>query len=248
MTSNPQVTPVCRAKRFGWLLFFTVLSCGLLNATAFAIVVDPIRVPSGITGEFCEKLRGQDITLDIAKRVQARAALSKRVPQLKVHLTREGDYPVSWQERVAQANERSDLFIALHFESSPTPQAAGLRLYSLQPDLTLATSRQRDPIIEAQKPRSMSSVALKHAAETDRLLTELEISFAKNLNSRAYVLRDMFLPLMGVDAPAVMVGLGFLSNAEDCQKLADEAYRNRLAAALLDAAGQYKLQTRANLR
>jgi N-acetylmuramoyl-L-alanine amidase len=244
MTSKGRVTPVWCAKRLGWLLFFTGLFGFTAGSVTYAVVIDPVRNAKGLAGQGCEALSGQDVTLDIARRMQT--ALQQSAKGQQVELTRQGDYPVSWQERVAMANKNSSFYVVLQLESSPTTETAGLRLYTLQPDITLAAAQKTAPIIEAQKPQSLSSVALKHAAESDRLLTEFEIAMSKNLNLRPHLLRGMFLPLMGVDSPAVMIGLGFLTNTVDCSKLSQENYRQQLAGALASAAVEYISSVRTN--
>ena len=219
-------------------VFLSVFLCSsvlLPLETSATVVLDPGHggARGGVGG--CEGLREKQLTLQMALQIQKKTAAHKVV------LTRSDDNNLQWQQRAALANQQNvSLFLSLHAESSPMPETRGMRLYALLPNMQLShMPLQADELVRsyALDPTkllpTLDAIALQHIAESDRLSTELEIALRQSFaETDITVMRGRYVPLMGVQAPAVMIGLGFLSNAIDCENLKKSDYRARLVQAI----------------
>ena len=124
---------------------------------------------------------------------------------LKVVMTRDADTFLELEERAAIGNRcRADLFVSIHSDSSPSSSTRGYTLY-------VARSASRSS-------RRAASAISKSMART-------------GLSSRG-VQRADFRVLVQTRGPAVLVELGYLSNAGEARLLRDGAFQNRLARAL----------------
>jgi len=103
-------------------------------APATVIVLDPGHggVETGAVGP--GGVQEKEVVLDLARRLQA--ALQKE-PGVAVVLTRDEDRQVARDERTAIANQnRAELFVSLHLNSSPAKGAAGAETYFLSAEAT----------------------------------------------------------------------------------------------------------------
>ena len=203
-------------------------------ATNRVIVIDPGH--GGMNAGAKSLADGHDekeFTLDWARRLARLLATNG----WQVFLTRTNDVDVSLSNRVAFAEEhKADLFISLHFNSAaPNQQQAGLETYCLTPS-------------------GMSST-LKREFEDDPSLVfsnngfdEQNFLFAMNLHrvlvkdmamSDRGVRRARFLGVLrGQNRPAILIEGGFLSNPAEARRIADPAFREKLAEAVANALGQ----------
>jgi N-acetylmuramoyl-L-alanine amidase len=127
---------------------------------------------------------------------------------LDARMTRSDDRFIELEERSALANRlRADLFVSIHADAARNRAAQGFTVY---------VSRQ---------PTSASQAAADAIAR--RLQAVVGASRGrKEANYRV---------LVGTSGPAVLVELGYLSNAEEATRLASPAYRRQLAIALANA-------------
>ncbi len=189
----------------------------------------------------------KDLTLQLARTL--RAQLERRLP-VTVVLTRGEDAELPLDTRSALANQqKADLFISLHLNSSPGGNAQGAETYFLS---LVASDERAARAAEAENagdPLSDLQLILwdlaqsHHMVESQRLagLIQEELNQALELRNRG-VKQAPFRVLMGAAMPAVLVELGFLSNPREEQRLLDPLYRTRLADALVDAVGRYRAQ------
>jgi N-acetylmuramoyl-L-alanine amidase len=198
---------------------------------------------SGVRG--ADDLVEKNLTIAVAKRLKAR--IEERLG-LRVVLTRDNDDDVDVDKRAAVANNnKADLLISLHVNASLRPAARGAQIYVInQSDYAdhmpggLGTGVQV-PIMgggtRAIDPLPWGYAQLAHA--------DASIAFAaivlKRLQDSGVTLHDPSLPvaplrlLAGVNMPAVLIEMGFLTNADDAQALASDATQNAIADALLAA-------------
>ena len=141
--------------------------------------------------------REKDITLNYAKLLRAALLDTGRY---RVALTREDDRFIMLPERVAIARkEKADLFISLHADSNPNPDARGLSIYTLSEN---ASDDESAALAERVSASSRSYAARASALRTFNLRPRrLTAEPSHNETSRARIVAIMMT--------------GFTSSAED---------------------------------
>ena len=222
-------------------------------AAATVIVLDPGHggVETGAVGP--GGLQEKEVTLDLARRLQA--VLQRSDPGLAVVLTRDEDRQVARDERTSIANQnRAELFVSLHLNSSPAKGAAGAETYFLSAEATddaartLAgveneAARRGEAVIQTAAGGGQTLDLILWDLAQNQYLTEsarLAEAVQRELNALAGtkdrgVRQAPFTVLMGATMPAILVELGFVSNAAEESKLKDGAYRDRVVDALARA-------------
>jgi N-acetylmuramoyl-L-alanine amidase len=183
----------------------------------------------------------KDLTLAIARRVKA--AIEARLG-IRVLLTRDEDRDVPLDDRTAVANNnKADLFISLHANASFRPSTAGATIYYAAFDSATVTGAlagvDRVPTFSGGL-RDIELVAWDQA-QTHHL--DQSMAFASILEDR---LRDR-VPLasravdrapLGVlesaNMPAVLVEVGFLTNADQEKRLTGADFQNAFVQALTE--------------
>lgn len=115
--------------------------------------------------------------------------------------------------KISRETENS-VFVSIHMNSFPQTQYSGLQVYYSQNDsrsATLAAQIQKDVREQLQPDNSRKT---------------------KPASSNIYLLDR-------ITTPAVLIECGFLSNAEECAKLATEEYRQKLALILATTIADY---------
>lgn len=224
------------------------LSLGVLLTAAPVVIIDPGHggAQEGASGP--GGLVEKNVALAIAKKVKAQ--LEKEV-HAQVVLTRDRDALVHLSERVTLANKkRPDLFISIHANSMPTARQRrlnqGIETYFLSAaasgeDAKKTAARENDD--SGSQPQGASGDTLSF------ILADLQRSETHGDSSRlAYSVHEAlitatgaqdrgvqqapFYVLMGLEAPAVLVEVGFVSHPEEGKKLNDAAYQATLAQAI----------------
>lgn len=200
----------------------------------------------------------KELTLLLAQALKRR--LEARLP-VRVVLTRREDASLPLETRTAIANQnKADLFISLHLNSSRGDQAQGAETYflSLQAsDQQAAASAQRenqgdglgpedgdggDPLFDLQLIL-WDLAQSRYLAESQQLakLIQEELNTTLGLRDRG-VKQAPFTVLMGAAMPAVLVELGFLSNPDEEARLQDPSHRAELVEAMARAISRYRAQ------
>jgi N-acetylmuramoyl-L-alanine amidase len=195
----------------------------------------------------------KELTLLLAR------ALAERLRQelgLRVSLTRTDDVDLGLDDRPAFANQnRADLFLSLHLNSSARGEAKGAETFflSLQAsDERAADAAQLENVV-GESPAEPGSEQFdlqlllwdlaqsRHLAASQRLATLIqeELNRQLDLPDRG-VKQAPFRVLMGASMPAVLVELGFLSSAAEEQRLRNPAYRAELVTTLVRAVSRFK--------
>ncbi len=224
-----------------------------LRSNVRTIVVDPGHggVETGAIGP--DGVDEKDLTLVLARDLEAR--LTQRLP-VRVVLTRTDDSKLPLDSRTAIANQnKADLFISLHLNSSLGAGAHGAETYFLSSQATdtraasAADTENQDAAAPApdngQETQDLQMILWDlaqshHLAESQRFagMVQAELNQALDLKDRG-VKQAPFRVLMGAAMPAVLVELGFISNPEEEAKLQNPAYRADLIDALVRAIGRY---------
>jgi len=189
----------------------------------------------------------KNVTLAIARRVEA---LAEADPDLRVLMTRDGDYFVPLHQRVAKARRVSaDLFVSIHADAWIRPDAHGSSVFALSERGATSTAaawmarRENDADL-------IGGVDLgSHDSGLARVLLDLSTTAQINDSLRFgnSVLRELervnrlhkprveqagFAVLRAPDIPSILVETAFISNPDEELRLRDEAHQQRLARAI----------------
>jgi N-acetylmuramoyl-L-alanine amidase len=192
-------------------------------------------------------LREKNLVLDVAKLLAER--LSKR--GIAVVMTRTVDEFLSLEERTAVANDaKADLFLSIHANASSSRKPAGIETYFASLDATddhaRATAERENSAFGPAAPRFGNADPLaailgdliesQHLQESSEFakIAQNFLASVDRAPSRG-VKQAPFVVLMGVQMPASLVEIGFLTNPEDEKFLRRPRQREDLADALADA-------------
>ncbi len=149
-----------------------------------------------------------------------------------VKYTRTSDQKVDLRTRTKMANsDVGDVYISLHANESPDPDVKGADVFYMSED---AEDEYSKTIAEAENKYIdkkdipgdetgnivKSMLASAHVMESSRLAYDISSNLPSDLGNRG-VKKAMFSVLSGASMPAVLIELGFMSNAEDLKRLND---------------------------
>ncbi len=195
-------------------------------------------------------LMEKDLVLDVATR------LGKLINQqlgAEVVYTRSDDTFIPLEERTKIANnERADLFISIHANSSPEPSATGVETYyfNLTSDKTGLDLATRENATSASSIADLNDLLHKAVLQTkleesrefaQRVQTSLWASSLK-MNSRSRdrgVRQAPFVVLIGATMPSILAEIGFVSNPHDEKLMRKGDQRQKIAEALFKGVSQY---------
>jgi N-acetylmuramoyl-L-alanine amidase len=196
----------------------------------------------------------KDVTMIVAMRVKA--LLEARLG-VRVILTREGDAGVTADRRAALANNnKADLFISLHANGSPVAGLRGAQVLSLAggdyagvegaaprsdaPALPVPVVGGGTRTIDAV-PWQLAQLPHVGASATLANITAQRLAAAGvPMHPRAVDVAPLRI-LVGANMPAILVELGFLTNADDAAALAQPDHLATLAEAIVAAISDVRL-------
>ncbi len=185
----------------------------------------------------------KDVVLDVALRVGK--LLHQRLGAEIVY-TRDDDTFIPLETRTAIANKaQADLFLSIHANSSPEPEARGVEAYYLNftSDPNALDVAARENALSSHSVHQLSDLVRKitlkdkidesreFAADVDAGLYEGLKKGNPGLHDRG-VKKAPFVVLIGAQMPSVLAEISFLTNPNDAEQLRDGAYRERIAEAL----------------
>jgi N-acetylmuramoyl-L-alanine amidase len=191
--------------------------------------------------------REKDVTLAIARRLERLLAAE---PNVRVLMTRDGDYFVPLAARVAKARRvQADLFVSIHADAWIKPDARGSSVFALSE--RGATSAAAAWMAKRENDADLiGGVNLgAHDAGIARVLLDLSTTAQINDSLRFgnAVLRELervndlhkprveqagFAVLKAPDIPSILVETAFISNPDEERRLGDERYQESIAAAI----------------
>jgi N-acetylmuramoyl-L-alanine amidase len=193
----------------------------------------------------------KDLVLDIARRL--RSVLDSRLG-VRVLLTRDDDRVVPHDERASIANNnKADLFISLHANSSPNKSAKGAEVFYLSLDGLGAEARKM-----ADSPESKPVPVLgggsrdidlilwdmaqaRHLTESAAFAMLVEEELRRRVDMSPNPIQQApFRVLVAANMPAVLVEMAFLSNPQQESELASDDFKNRVVQSLYDAIVRYR--------
>ena len=213
------------------------------------IVIDPGHGGADDTGaRGAAGTTEKDVTLSVARNLKA--AVEGRLG-LRVLLTRDADTAVSLDDRAAFANNnRADLFISLHANASLKKEVKGAEVFYLSPDGY--AQAQQQATTTASLPtlgggtRDIDVILwevaqMQHLSQSATFASILEEEMRKHVPMSATPVQQApFRVLVGANMPAVLVEMGFLTNAEQEQEFASPGFQATLVQALFDAIVRFR--------
>ena len=192
-------------------------------------------------------LRESDLTLDLAKRV--RTLLARRLPAVRVVLTRESDVLVSLEQRAAMANAISaDLFLSIHLNAADEPVDRGgvttfvldtgndrqaLRLAARENGTSVAEVSELSRILASLHREDQVTASRAFAGQVHRATLLGGRRVLPRLYDRG-VREAMFYVLVGARMPAVLLEASFLSREPEAEALRTVEYRQALAEGIAE--------------
>jgi N-acetylmuramoyl-L-alanine amidase len=218
---------------------------------------DTVVIDAGHGGED-EGARGprgaleKDVVLDVASRL----ATQLRSRGLRVVLTRDSDHFIPLERRTAIANDaRGDLFVSIHANAARDREAHGVETYFLSIDATDdAAARVAERENGAfQRPGSATApiddpvvailgnlMANEHLSESSTFARMAHASLKSGASRSARGVKQApFVVLVGLQMPASLVEVGFITNAQDAARLHSGEGRSEIARELASAILEY---------
>ena len=224
----------------------------ILPATGIrTIVIDPGHGGDEAGARGAAGTLEKDITLAVARRL--RTMIESRLG-LRVFQTRDDDHAMALDDRSAYANsQRADLFVSLHANAALRPTLKGTEVYYLTGEAVDASegSEGVPPILLPALGGGTRAVDLvrwesaqsRHLRESAALAGTLEQALRGRVEmSGRPVQQAPFRVLVGAAMPAVLVEMGYLSNAEQEKALASSSYQDLVVQALFDGIVRYRAQ------
>ncbi|MBV9081606.1 MAG: N-acetylmuramoyl-L-alanine amidase [Acidobacteriaceae bacterium] len=192
----------------------------------------------------------KDLVLDVAGRL---GALITKQMGADVVYTRSSDVFIPLEDRTKIANEqKADLFISIHANSSPEPSATGVETYYFN----LTSDKTGLDVATRENATAASSIAdlndLLHRAVLQAKLEESRefaqkvqaplwtMSVKMNNHSKDRGVRQApFVVLIGATMPSVLAEIGFVSNPHDEKLMRRSDQRQKIADALFKGVSQY---------
>ncbi len=244
---NAPIAPIAPIAPAGDLPVFTGAAA---RPTIKTIVIDPGHGGDDIGVKGSGGALEKDVTLAVARRVKA--AIEGRLG-MRVLLTHEEGSRVDADGRAAIANNnKADLFISLHANGSPRATLRGAVIYTLSLDRVGEDARR-----QSQADRTVLPVFGGGSREV--ALVEWELAQAAHLDgSNAFagivdqklrttaglpsvvLQRAPMRNLAGTNMPAVLIEMGYLSNADEEKLLASGDFQNGIALALTEAVAAFR--------
>ncbi|RKH39426.1 N-acetylmuramoyl-L-alanine amidase family protein, partial [Corallococcus sicarius] len=206
-------------------------------------------------GDIWEK----EVALQIAQRLREKLEAAGS----EVFLTREHDTAMALAERVAFSNvQRPDLFLSIHANSMPTKRlrerTEGIETYFLSANASGEAARAvadrenaEAPTARSARGHSTLSFILDDLARTEAHSDASRLAYAihPRLVARSGaadrgVQQAPFFVLTGVEAPAVLIEVGFISHPQEGARLGKGAYQEALAQAISEGVQAFLRETR----
>ncbi|MCP3138454.1 N-acetylmuramoyl-L-alanine amidase family protein [Pyxidicoccus xibeiensis] len=223
------------------------------------IVIDPGHGGAKEGAKGPGELREKDVALQVAQRLRARLEAAGG----EVYLTRERDSLVSLTERVSLTNDHgADLFISIHANSMPTKKmrarTEGIETYFMSANASGEAARAvadrenaEAPVARAARGDSTLAFILEDLVRTEAHTDSSRLAYAIHprliARTRAAdrgVQQAPFFVLSGVECPAVLVEVGYISHPQEGLKLGRADYQEKLAEAISEGVLTFLKETR----
>lgn len=198
--------------------------------------------------------REKDITLAIAKKLKQQVDAE---PNMRAILTRDSDFFIPLHGRVVKArNMQADLFISIHADAFVRPEARGSSVFALSEKG--ATSASARYLAKKENESDLIGGVSLDTKDMNLARTLLDLSQTATINDSLklgkFVLSKVgevntlhkgsveqagFAVLKSPDIPSILVETAFISNPDEERRLNDDAYQEKLTAAILAGVKKY---------
>lgn len=198
--------------------------------------------------------REKDITLAIAKKLKQQVDAE---PNMRAILTRDSDFFIPLHGRVVKArNVQADLFISIHADAFVRPEARGSSVFALSEKG--ATSASARYLAKKENESDLIGGVSLDTKDMNLARTLLDLSQTATINDSLklgkFVLTKVgevntlhkgsveqagFAVLKSPDIPSILVETAFISNPDEERRLNDDAYQEKLTAAILAGVKKY---------
>ena len=233
-------------------------------AKQFALGVQKIVIDPGHGGRdpgapgHAKGVWEKDITLNLAKKLARKLSSSLKCD---VALTRTSDQYLSLEERTAIANtQKADLFISLHCNAAENKRLKGIETYFLN----LATDEKAIAVAARENATSKKNISdletilndlMKNAKinESSRLAEDVQNSLVAEMKKNYSGIKDLgvkqapFYVLIGARMPSILIETAFLSNRQECQRLTNPNYQEKLCNSIKVGIQKYIKETNPEL-
>jgi N-acetylmuramoyl-L-alanine amidase len=194
------------------------------------------------------------VVLSIAKRLKAKIEAE---PNMRVMLTRDGDYFVPLPVRVQKARQvQADLFVSIHADAFIEPTARGSSVFVLSEKGASSTAARW----LASKENAADLIGGVNIRSQDKQLASvlLDLSTTAQINDSVKLAKAVLGEISGInrlhkpavehagfavlkapDIPSILIETAFISNPEEEAKLTDERYQDQMANAIMVGIRKY---------
>ncbi|KXU90294.1 N-acetylmuramoyl-L-alanine amidase [Paraburkholderia monticola] len=208
---------------------------------------DPGAIGGGGTYE-------KHIALDIAKKLRAKIDAQ---PNMRAMMTRDADFFVPLNVRVQKARRvGADLFVSIHADAFTTPEAKGSSVFALS-EHGASSAAARWMANKENSSDLIGGINIKSDdATVNRALFDMSTTaqIRDSMRYGNFVLKEIgdinklhkgsveqagFAVLKAPDIPSILVETAFISNPDEERRLNDDAYREKMANAILTGIKRY---------
>jgi N-acetylmuramoyl-L-alanine amidase len=216
------------------VLVFVVITAGtnLLSAAGrkHLVAIDPSHGGKDAGVKITDKVYEKDITLAIALALQKELV---KEGNMQVILTRDSDIELSAEDRKKILEKlKPDFLLSLHINSGFGKNASGFELY--YPGFKGETAAKKEDKGGAARAKS------RHLNESVRMAHLIQKNLDTLFPRKGRGLREADLPITdGLLIPALVVEMGFATNAEEKKKLLSTNGQAEIAKALSQGIKSY---------
>ena len=215
------------------------------------VVIDPGHGGADFGARGASGALEKDVVLEVARRIGA----SLVAAGLEVVFTREDDRFVTLPERSEIANRaRGDLYLSIHANSAEDGEAHGPETYFLSIEASdeeaMRVALTENDVFgqEAAVPDSDDIVAgilgdlilSDHMRGSSEIATAIQRNLARLNGASRGVKQAPFVVLTGVNMPAALIEIGFITNPAEARRLRTRKYQEAIAEAVVGAVRGYR--------
>lgn len=188
------------------------------------IVLDPGH------GGYDKGAKGPDGTFEKTVTMElARVLAAELENTYKVILTRKDDYWIDILSRTAIANHlNADMFISIHTGGSFLHRASGFSLYYYEKISTSASMLETESMEESRSSNFKElwyNIQDRHQKNSkvlaERILNSLKKKIGEKVEYNAEIQGAPLMVIEGVDAPAILIEIGYITNPTEEKSLND---------------------------